>query len=67
MSFTQKAANGRIEVEEPEKEVRAVERSFNTEGLCDPDLHYMVRLDERLYKIKKLLVLPSPYGITEVY
>lgn len=63
MSFTQKAANGRIEVEEPEKEVRAVERSFNTEGLCDPDLHYMVRLDERLYKIKKLLVDRGKYFV----
>ena len=40
-----------------------MERSFNTEGLCDPDLHYMVRLDERLYKIKKLLVDRGKYFV----
>ena len=27
-------------------------RYFNTEGQCEPDMHYMVRLDDRLKKIK---------------
>ena len=27
-----------------------MERYFNTEGLCEPDVHYMVRLDDRLEK-----------------
>lgn len=31
-------------------------RYFNTEGLCDPDFHYMVKLDDRLDKIKKYYV-----------
>lgn len=31
-------------------------RYFNTEGLCRPNEHYMVRLDDRLEKIKKLYV-----------
>ncbi len=31
-------------------------RYFNTEGLCDPDFHYMVKLDDRLNKIKKYFV-----------
>lgn len=26
-------------------------RYFNTEGVCRPDRHYMVRLDERLDKV----------------
>lgn len=30
-----------------------MERYFNTEGLCEPDKHYMVRLDERLALIRK--------------
>ena len=31
-------------------------RYFNTEGLCVPEEHYMVKLDERLNKIKELFV-----------
>lgn len=31
-------------------------RYFNTEGRCDPQEHYMVRLDERLDKIRRLFV-----------
>ena len=27
-------------------------RKFNTEGQCNPDIHYMVRLEERMRKIK---------------
>lgn len=33
-----------------------MQRYFNTEGQCQPDIHYMVRLDERLAKIKQLYV-----------
>lgn len=38
-----------------------MERYFNTEGLCDPDIHYMVRLDERLSKIKRLFIDRGKY------
>lgn len=38
-------------------------RYFNTEGLCDPQEHYMVRLDERLDKIKRLFVDRSKYFV----
>lgn len=38
-------------------------RYFNTEGLCRPDEHYMVRLDDRLEKIKKLYVDRRKYFI----
>lgn len=31
-------------------------RYFNTEGCCRPEEHYMVKLDERLEKIKRLYV-----------
>lgn len=30
-------------------------RSFNTEGQCIPALHYMVKLDRRLQKVKQLI------------
>ncbi len=40
-----------------------MERYFNTEGLCDPKIHYMVRLDERLKKIKQLFVDKGKYFI----
>ncbi len=36
-------------------------RYFNTEGLCDPKEHYMVRLDERLAEIKQLYVDRKKY------
>lgn len=38
-------------------------RYFNTEGLCRPDEHYMVRLDDRLEKIKRLYVDRRKYFI----
>lgn len=38
-------------------------RYFNTEGLCDPEEHYMVRLDERLEKIKKLYIDRGKYFV----
>lgn len=36
-------------------------RYFNTEGQCEPDRHYMVRLDERLKKIKERYVDMGSY------
>lgn len=36
---------------------------FNTEGLCRPEKHYMVRLDARLERIKKLLVDREKYFV----
>ena len=36
-------------------------RYFNTEGLCKPDKHYMVRLDDRLDKIKRLYIDREKY------
>lgn len=38
-------------------------RYFNTEGRCKPDVHYMVNLDERLDKIKKLYIDRGKYFI----
>ena len=38
-------------------------RYFNTEGLCDPNLHYMVRLDDRLKKIKALFIDRGKYFV----
>ena len=38
-------------------------RYFNTEGWCSPDRHYMVRLEERLDKIKRLYVDRGKYFI----
>ena len=40
-----------------------MERYFNTEGICWPDMHYMVPLDERLEKIKGLFVDRGKYFI----
>ena len=40
-----------------------MKRYFNTEGWCSPDRHYMVRLDERLDKIKRLYVDRGKYFI----
>lgn len=39
----------------PEMKTEDQTRSFNTEGPCIPALHYMVTLDERLQKIKRLI------------
>lgn len=33
-----------------------MDRYFNTEGLCDPEMHYMVRLDDRLQTIRRRFV-----------
>lgn len=38
-------------------------RYFNTEGLCKPDEHYMVRLNDRLEKIKRLYVDRGKYFV----
>lgn len=38
-------------------------RYFNTEGRCKPDEHYMVRLDERLDKIKHRFIDRGKYFI----
>jgi len=40
-----------------------MERYFNTEGACTPEVHYMVRLDDRLKQIKKLYVDRGKYFI----
>lgn len=40
-----------------------MERYFNTEGICVPEEHYMVRLDERLHSIKKLFVDRGKYFV----
>lgn len=36
-------------------------RYFNTEGLCDPQEHYMVKLDDRLADMKNLYVDMKKY------
>ena len=36
---------------------------FNTEGFCKPEEHYMVKLDERLARIKRLLVDRKKYFV----
>jgi len=41
-----------------EKKMR---RYFNTEGKCRPEIHYMVRLDERLERIKRQYVDRGKY------
>lgn len=38
-------------------------RYFNTEGLCNPQIHYMVGLDDRLDKIKRLYIDRKKYFI----
>lgn len=35
---------------------RKMTRYFNTEGICKPNVHYMVRLDDRLARIQKQFV-----------
>lgn len=40
-----------------------MERFFNTEGPCDPKLHYMIRLDDRSEEIKRLFVDRGKYFI----
>ena len=38
-------------------------RKFNTEGQCNPKLHYMVRLNERIQKIREQYVEQGSYFI----
>lgn len=38
-------------------------RYFNTEGLCDPGIHYMVRLDDRLRTIRQRFVDRGSYFV----
>lgn len=38
-------------------------RYFNTEGQCEPDMHYMVRLDDRLKKIRERSVDGGSYFV----
>lgn len=38
-------------------------RYFNTEGLCRPDMHYMVRLGDRLDRIKQQFVDRGKYFV----
>lgn len=38
-------------------------RYFNTEGLCDPAVHYMVRLEDRLEKIKRSFIDRGKYFV----
>ena len=38
-------------------------RYFNTEGLCKPDKHYMVRLDERLTQFKQQYIDRGKYFV----
>ncbi len=40
-----------------------MEKYFNTEGSCNPEEHYMVKLDDRLAIIKRLLVDRKKYFI----
>ena len=36
---------------------------FNTEGTCKPNTHYMMRIDERLGKIKQLYIDRGKYFV----
>lgn len=38
-------------------------RYFNTEGQCEPELHYMVRLDDRLREIRQRYVERGSYFV----
>lgn len=38
-------------------------RYFNTEGQCDPEIHYMVKLDERVDRIKLFFIDTGKYFI----
>lgn len=38
-------------------------RYFNTEGQCEPDIHYMVNIDSRLRQIKEQLVDKGKYFV----
>lgn len=38
-------------------------RYFNTEGQCEPEIHYMVRLDDRLDRIRQFLIDRGKYFV----
>ncbi len=38
-------------------------RYFNTEGQCEPEIHYMVRLDDRLNQIKQFFIDRGKYFV----
>ncbi len=38
-------------------------RYFNTEGICKPQVHYMVRLDDRLQEIRRLYIDRGKYFV----
>ena len=38
-------------------------RYFNTEGQCEPTMHYMVRLDDRVDEIKRRFIDPGKYFV----
>lgn len=38
-------------------------RYFNTEGQCDPEMHYMVRLDDKLERINQFFVDRGKYFV----
>lgn len=38
-------------------------RYFNTEGQCEPDIHYMVRIDDRLKQIREAYVDEGKYFV----
>ncbi len=40
-----------------------MQRYFNTEGRCRPDMHYMVRIDERLKRIRQRFVDQGKYFV----
>lgn len=40
-----------------------MKRYFNTEGICKPNIHYMVRIDERLENIKRLYIDRGKYFV----
>ncbi len=45
------------------KEEEGMRRYFNTEGICRPQIHYMVRLDERLEKIRRRYIERGSYFV----
>ncbi len=41
--------------------------AFNTEGQCEPEIHYMVRLDERLKRIKDQFIDRGKFFYQGIY
>ena len=69
-SFTRSDCHDRIGVQRAcdQKDGRpgwrgGMERYFNTEGLCNPERHYMVRLDGRLRQMKERYVDRGSYFV----